>query len=219
MPGMVFARGSVLASGRYWAMRCSATQPGDALAHRDLQLVGRLVDVLADLPAECDGDQFVAHPPVDADVVIVDQLAQLGADRQADVADVREVIESRPELLDRLQLGRPGRHLLEVLGGTDGHAGLRPEGRDRLELVRGPLVRFVVVDVEKAEHVVAVEQRRRAHRVETLLDDRRTDIGAPRVISVVGREQRSAGGDRIVRQTPAPGSRAPRRCTPPTGRG
>ena len=41
-----------------------------------------------------------------------------------------------------------------------------------------PLVRLVVVDVEQPEELVAVEERRRADRVEPLLDDRGPDIVA-----------------------------------------
>ena len=125
--------------------------------------------------------------------------------------DARQVAEAGAELLDRLELGRPGRHLLEVLGGPDGDAGLGRQGRDRVELVVGPGVRLVVVDVEQAEQLGAVHERRRADRVEALLDDGRPDIGAARVVAVAGREQRSAGGDGRGRQGAASGSR-PHRC-------
>ena len=52
----------------------------------DPELVGRLVDVLADLALHRDRDEVLADEAVDADVVVVDELAQLGGDRQADLA-------------------------------------------------------------------------------------------------------------------------------------
>ena len=110
------------------------------------------------------------------------------------------MVQARPELLDRLELRRPCRHLLEVLRRSDRDAGLGGEGGDRVELVAGPLVRCVVVHVEEAEHLVAVEQRRGAHRVEALLHHGRADVGAARVVAIVGREQRTAGSDRVVRE-------------------
>ncbi len=95
-----------------------------------------------------------------------------------------------PELLDRLELGGPGRHPLEVLGGLDRDARLGRQRPDRVELVRRPVVRPVVVDVEQPEQFRAVDQRRRAQRVEALLDDGRPDALAARVVSVADREQR-----------------------------
>ena len=66
-------------------MRCSATQPVIPSPTLDAQLLRRLVDVLADLAAQGDRDEVLAAQPVDADVVEVDQLAQLGADGLADL--------------------------------------------------------------------------------------------------------------------------------------
>ena len=86
MPGIVLARGSAPASGRFWAMRCSATQPVMPSPNLTAQLLRRLVDVLADLALHRDRDQVVAAEAIDADVVVVDQLAELGRDRQADLA-------------------------------------------------------------------------------------------------------------------------------------
>jgi len=57
-------------------------------------------------------------------------------------------------------------------------------------------VRRVVIDVEQAKHVGSVEERRRADRVVALLDDRRPDVLAARVLAVATGEQRPAGGDR-----------------------
>ena len=61
-------------------------------------------------------------------------------------------------------------------------------------------MRPVVIDVEQAEQVVAVEERRRAQRVEALLDDRRPDVVAARVVAVADREQRPVGLDGGGRQ-------------------
>ena len=61
MPGIVFARGSFAASGRFWAIRCSATQPVMPSPIVDAQLVGRLVDVLADLALHRDRDEVAAR--------------------------------------------------------------------------------------------------------------------------------------------------------------
>ena len=113
---------------------------GDALAERDAQLVGRLVDVFADLALHRDRDELVADEAVDAGVVVVDQLAQLGRDRLADLGDARQLVQPCPELLDRLELGGPRRHPLEVLGGLDRHARLGRQRPDGVELVRRPVV-------------------------------------------------------------------------------
>ena len=95
MPGIVFARGSRAASGRFWATRCSATQPVMPWPNLTCELLGRLVDVLADLALHRDRDQVLAAEPVDADVVVVDELAQLGRDREADLALVAVSRDSR----------------------------------------------------------------------------------------------------------------------------
>ena len=178
---------------------------GDALADRDAELVGRLVDVLADLPLHRDRHEVGALDPVHADVVEVDELAKLGGDGDADVMDVREVVEARSELLDRLQLRGPGGHLLEVLGGPDGDAGLRREGRDGLELVGRPGVRRVVVDVQQSEQVGAVHEGRRAEGVVALLHDRGARIRTTRVVAIVHREEGSACRDGRDRQRSALG--------------
>ena len=101
----------------------------------DPELVGRLVDVLADLALHRDRDEVLADEPVDAGVVVVDELAQLGRDRLADLGDARQPAEPRPELLDRLELGGPGRHPLVVLRGPDRDARLGRQRPDRVELV------------------------------------------------------------------------------------
>ena len=201
MPGIVLARGSAGGVRQVLGDPVLGDPAGDALADRDAQLVRRLVDVLADLALHRDRDEVLALDAIDADVVVVDELAQLGGDGQADLAHAREVVEPRAELLDRLELGGPGRHLLEVLGGPDRDAGLGRERGDGLELVGDPGMRRVVVDVEHAEQLGAVHQRRRAHRVEALLDDRGADVGAARIVAVVAPRTAAAG-----RRSPPPDS-------------
>ena len=63
---------------------------GDSLAELDGELLDRLVDVLPDLTLHGDRDQILAPESIDADVVIVDELAQLGGDRQPDLPLVAE---------------------------------------------------------------------------------------------------------------------------------
>ena len=192
---------------------------GDALADRDLELVEGLVDVLADLALHRDRDELVPGEPVDPDVVVVDELAQLRGDRHPDLVHAGQPVQAGPELLDRAELGGPRRHPLEVLGGPDRDAGLGREGGHGLEVVVGPGVRPVVIDVEQAEQLGAVEQRRGADRVEALLDDRGTDALAARVVAVVDREHRTSRGDRQGRERHAPGTRGRSRDSSPTGRG
>ena len=196
------ARGSAAASGRYLRDPVLGDPAGDALAERDPQLVRGLVDVFADLTAHRDRDEVRLHEPIDPGVVIVDELAQLGHDREPDVLPAREVVEPRSELLDRLELRGPGRHLLEVLRGPDGDARLGRQGGDRFELVRRPAVRLVVVDVEQPQELRAIHQRRGAERVEALLHDGRPDAAAARVVRIAHGEQRPASGDGQRRQRP-----------------
>ena len=180
------------------AMLCDPA--GDALAHGHPQLVRRLVDVLADLADHRDRQQVAADDPVDPHVVIVDELPQLGGDREPDLLDVGQPVEPRPELLDRLELGGPRRHPLVVLRLPDRHAGLRRELADRVELVGRPLMRPIVVDGQEAEDLRVIEQRRDADRVEALLDDRVSYVGAVRVVAKTDREQRSSRRDGAARQ-------------------
>ena len=144
------ARGSAAALAMFWAIRCSATQPVSPSPSAQPELVGRLVDVLADLAEHRHRDEVRADDPIDPGVVVVDQLAQLARDRLADLVDGRQPAEPGTELLDRLELGRPGRHPLEVLRGTDGDARLGRERADGGQLVLGPVVRLIVIDVEHA---------------------------------------------------------------------
>ncbi len=90
---------------------------GDPDPDPDPELLRRLVDVLADLAAEGDRHQVVTDDPVDPDVVIVDELTQLGGDRQPDLALDGQPVQPTPELLDRLELRRPGGHPGDVVGG------------------------------------------------------------------------------------------------------
>ena len=89
-------------------------------------------------PWNATGMRSSALEPVDPDVVIVDELAELGRDRRADLAHAGQAVEPGAELLDGLELGGPGRHLAVVLGGLDRDLGLGREGRERVELVVGP---------------------------------------------------------------------------------
>ena len=146
---------------------------GDPLAERHAQLIRGLVDVLADLALHGHRNQLLPDEPVDPDVVIVDQLAQLGGDGHADLGHPGEPIEANAQLLDRLELGRPGRHPVVVLGRADRDARLGRQLRHRLQLGVGPRVRPIVVDVEQPKEGRAVAKRRRAQRVEALLDDGR----------------------------------------------
>ena len=118
-----------------------------------------------------------------------------------------QAAQPRPELLDRLELGGPRRHALEVLGGPDRDAGLGRQGGHGLEVVVGPGVRLVVVDVEQAEQRGAVEQRRGADGVEALLDDRGPDALAARVVAVVRRRTADGAGRRPRPGASGPGSR------------
>ena len=154
-------------------------------------MLGRLIHVLSHLTLHGNRDQVVPVQAVDTDVVVVEQLPQLGCDRQPDFVDAGEPVEPRSELLNGLELGSPRRHLRVVLGGLDRHARLGCERRQRVELVVGPLTRPVVVDVEQAQQLGAVEERRRADRVEALLHDGGADTRAARVIPIVPREHRS----------------------------
>ena len=96
MPGIVFARGSFAASGRFWAMPVLGDPAGDALAEPDLQLLGRLVVVLADVALHRDRDEVVADQAVHPDVVVVDDRPQLGRDREADLAVAGEARQPTP---------------------------------------------------------------------------------------------------------------------------
>jgi hypothetical protein len=135
-------------------------------------------------------DQVLTAKAVDANVVVVDQLAQFRRDRQPDLALVGESREPRPELLDRLQLGGPRRHLFVVLGVLDRHRRLLGKGGHRLELVRRPVVGRVVVDVQETEDLVLVEKGRGADRVEPFLNDCGPNVDGPRVVAIARREQR-----------------------------
>ncbi len=173
---------------------------GDALADRDAEHVGGLVDVLADLPLHRDGDELVPHQAIDADVVVVDELAELGRDGHADLMHIRQAVQSGAELLDRLELRGPRGHLLVVLGGADGDRRLGGERGHDLEVVVGPGVRPVVIDVEQADELVVLQERRGADRVVALLDDGGPHVLAARVVPVADREERPPDGRRLHRQ-------------------
>ena len=175
---------------------------GDPLAEGDPQLIRRLVDVLADPALHGHRDEVLVLQPVDADVVVVDELMQLGGDGDPDVGGAGEPIEAHAELLDGLELGRPGGHPVVVLGRPDRDAGLGRQLRHRVELGIRPRMRPIVIDVEQPQEGRAVPKRRRAQRVETLPDDRRAHAGTARVVAIADREERTIGLDRRGRQGP-----------------
>ena len=202
MPGMVEARGSAAALPSRWAIRCSATQPVMPSPSATRSWSGVSSTYSPTWPSIATGMRSRSIEPVHPGVVVVDQLAQLGGDRLADLGHARQPAQAGAELLDRLELGRPGRHPLVVLRGPDGDARLGRQRPDRLELVGRPLVRLVVVDVEHPEQLRAVQERCRAQRVEPFLDDGGADVLAARVVAVADREERPARGDRGRRQGP-----------------
>ena len=59
MPGIVLARGILGGIGQALRQRVLGHPAGDALPDLDAQLLGRLVDVLADLALHRDRDQVV----------------------------------------------------------------------------------------------------------------------------------------------------------------
>ena len=59
-------------------------------------------------------------------------------------------------------------------------------------------MRAIVVDVEPAEQLRAVEQGSGTDGVEALLDDRRPHALGARVVAIVDREQRPAGRDGLA---------------------
>ena len=105
---------------------------GDPHPDPDPELLGRLVDVLADLALEGDRHEVVADGPVDPDVVVVDELAELLRDRQPDLGLRGQPVEPVAELLDRLELSGPGRHPHGVRGGRAARDG-------RAVVVRSPV--------------------------------------------------------------------------------
>ena len=62
----------------------------DPLAELHRQLLGRLVDVFADLTLHRDRLEVEAAQAIDADVVVVDQLSELCRDREPDLPFVAE---------------------------------------------------------------------------------------------------------------------------------
>ena len=171
---------------------------GDALAELELQRFERLVLVFPDTALHRDGIEVVAVEPVDANVVVVDELAELGRDRLADLLDARQAAEPRAELLDRLELRRPRRELGVVPGRLDRDGRLGGERGHRLELVLGPRVWLVVIGAEDAERLQAIdiEERGDADGVEALLDDGRSEVADARVVAIVNREHGAARVDR-----------------------
>ena len=170
---------------------------GDALADLEAELVLDLVGVLADVAAPGDRQAVVADDAIDAHVVVVDELLELDRDGHADLAHAAHPVEPRAELLDRLELRRPARHLGVGAGILDGDAGLRGEGLERLQLRARPRPMSVVVEDEHAERSAFGDERRHGDRVEALLDDRL----AQRLAHV---DRRRSRWRRAPRRSPSP---------------
>ncbi len=143
----------------------------DALADGQAKLIVVLVGVLADLTAPGDGHHLVVAYPVDANVVVIDQLAQLGRDGLADLGHRRESGESGAQLLDGLKLRGPGRHLLVVARVANGGTGLCAERLQQLKVVGVPIVALVVVQGEGAQDFAVGKERGDGHRLEALRQD------------------------------------------------
>ena len=88
MPGIVIARGSLAVSSTSCGTRNRATQPVMPSPTSTAQVLGGLVGVDGAVALHRDRHEVLAADAVDAGVVVVDQLAQLGRDRVADLADV-----------------------------------------------------------------------------------------------------------------------------------
>ena len=182
-------------------MQCSGDPAGDPLAELDAKLVGRLVVELADEAPHRHREQpAVRLEPVDADVVVLDELVQLVGDGRADLMLAGEAGEPCSELLDRLEVRRPRRHPPVVLGVLDRRRRLGREAAEGRQLLLGPGMGPVVVDDQEPEEIVAVVERRGADRVEPLLHDRRPEVGRPRVVAVAHGEEREAGRRGFGRQ-------------------
>ena len=130
MPGIVSARGSLRGVRQVLGDAVGRDPAGDPDTDADPQLLGRLVDVLADLALEGDRHEVVAVDPIDPDVVVVDELAQLGGDRHPDLALAGQPVEPAAELLDRLELSGPRRHPGDI-GGERGPVGVIRELLER----------------------------------------------------------------------------------------
>ncbi len=201
VPGIVMARGSCAASGRFWGIAVLGDPARDALADPDAELVGRLVVELADEAAHRHRHQpAVRAQPVDADVVVLDELIQLVGDGRPDLALGGQSGQAGPQLLDRLEVGRPGRHPLVVLGVLDRGRGLGREPAEGCQLLLGPGVGPVVVDDQEPEQLGAVVERRGADRVEPFLHHRGADLHRPGIVPVACREERASSRSGLGRE-------------------
>ena len=112
-----------------------------------------------------------------------------------------EARQACAELLDRLELRRPARHLGEVLGVGHGRRRVGRECRQGLELLRVPRVRSVVMDGQHAEGtVLAAQERHRGKGVEPFLHHRGPERLRAWVVAVADREERVPGCHRLGRQ-------------------
>ena len=168
-PGIVIARGSLAVSSTSCGTRYLATQPvtPSPISTRRFSTVSS--EYTAPSPIIATGTQVLAVHAVDADVVVVDELPQLGGDGVADLAHLGEPRQPRAEALDRLQLGRPGGHPAERPGGAHGDGRVAGEGLGAVEVDLAPAVRAVVGEVEHPVDLVPVDERRAQQRVDALL--------------------------------------------------
>ena len=108
--------------------------------------------------------------PIHACVVVRDELAELGGDRDADVVHVRDTRQAGAKALDRLELGRPGGHPAEGARGSHGDRRIARERLGGVEVALAPAVGSVVSQVEDAVEGLAVDERDRQQALDPLLD-------------------------------------------------
>ena len=155
MPGMVLARGSAAASRQVLGDAVLGDPAGDALAERDPQLVrASRRRTRRPGPASRPGRARSPTQPVDPDVVVVDELAQLGRDGQADLADAGQVVEAGARAAGSTGAGPPR----SPSAGSSGRSGWRRSpgspGRRSCRARRSvQACGCVVVDVEQPEQL------------------------------------------------------------------
>ena len=133
---------------------------GDPDPDLDPELLGRLVDVLADLALERDRHEIVAVDPVDPDVVVVDEVVELGRDGHPDLGRAGQPVQAAAELLDRLELRGPGRHPGDVGRRRRAVVDARLRAALRRRRSRGwPAVRAVGADEAAGRRRAAVDGR------------------------------------------------------------
>ena len=119
-------------------VRCSATQPVMPSPISVTSSIERLLPVLVEqLAAERDRRQGVSVglQQVDPAVVVVDDRAQLGRDRLADLADVIEGVQGRGQVVQHVELRTPTETLaagLVIVGSRSCRPACRVDHRTRL---------------------------------------------------------------------------------------